>query len=226
MVATITCSELRFIVTKPSTYNQAASGREQAQRQARTKPAATTTRYMALAFTPAFPALAPQMTATNAGSQPAARPKSFDARGPYCPLLSVEILRHCVAAKKQRAGRSSKHFDVDVIVKLANAYIHSRQGGQAEWLYLRSLSPDSLFRLALLVQRRDVTLAREAFRLGVQALGDGDAVEAKRAQMLLSWGLFESKQQGRIGCARSLLRRSVLLDPGLSPVLKWKAVFD
>jgi hypothetical protein len=183
-----------------------------------------------MALVPPFPANSVQMSLLSktskitGGAHPAAKSTKFEARGPYCPLLNVEILRHCVAAKKRTAHRRVRLADEDVLT-LAKQYIHQRQGGQAEWLYLRTLCPDSLFRLALLVQRRDSLLAREAFRLGVQQLGLGDSVTAKRAQFLLSWGLFESKH-GRIGCARSLLRRSVVLDPELSPVLKWKALFD
>lgn len=153
-----------------------------------------------------------------------------DIRGPHCRLLDQKILSRYVKAYSsctvstrdvQRAVNGDTHDDMH---RMANRLIKNRQRGLAEWIYLRALArgrksmSETLFLLALLVQKRDSEVARCAFRLAVQF---GHDIKGK-AKHMLAWGLFESKHCGRIKCARSLLRRSVTMDQTLSPVLKWK----
>lgn len=155
-------------------------------------------------------------------------------QGPHCRLLDQHLLSRYMKAYSTSPRivqdvHHAVHMESSIeFHRLANRLIKGRQRGLAEWIYLQALSRsrqsvgETLFLLALLVQKRDSELARCAFRLCVQFGSD----VTQKAKHILAWGLFESKQSGRTECARSLLRRSVAMDPKLSPVLRWKVLFE
>lgn len=111
---------------------------------------------------------------------------------------------------------------LDPLLKQARNAIGASQRGLAERLYLRAIATDPYdprpyLLFALRAQKRDDALARELFRAGVEA-------DRMHANILQAWGLFESKA-GNLELAQKLIRRSVLLNPGFAPVLKWKNLF-
>jgi hypothetical protein len=162
---------------------------------------------------------------------------TYKAVGPFCPLLSQGILRQHVEvlAAKRRCG-GARRVDAALSLQAAKEQVKRRQRGQAEWTYAALIQSlvgvgggdgdrqlaEAFFALALVAQKRDVALARYAFRLALRTVGAGDAAASRK--YLVSWGLFESKQPGPAQQLRAqmLLTRAVELDASKAPVLKWK----
>lgn len=149
-------------------------------------------------------------------------------KGPYCPLLTEHLLATHLAFSPAAPARP-----IRASTALAKAQLRRRERTQSEWTLAfvarnaallgpdASGLPEALFALALVVQRRDVELARFCFRRAlVAAVGVQDA--AMTAKYLVAWGLLESKQPGTMERARALLRRAVAVDERKAPVLGWK----
>lgn len=161
-----------------------------------------------------------------------ATPPAYDAVGPFCPLLTAAGLRaHAELLPPAVHGGAS--FS---LLRTAHAQVKGHARAQAEWTYARAVraarrrggaggaeATEAAFALALVAQRRDVELARYAFRLSASTCNKAD--DGSMGKVLVSWGLFESKQPGGRQRAQRLLLRAVQIDPSRAPVLKWKCLF-
>lgn len=145
------------------------------------------------------------------------------AEGPCCRLVDVEMLRNCLkSAKTKQAEHREKETMIANLLKQARQALGHSQFGRAERIFLRALAVDPFYwrtylLYALQAQKRDPVLARELFYQGV-------LVQPENAKLYQAWGLFESKY-GRLNGARSLIKKSVALEPKHAPVLKWKVLF-
>lgn len=176
------------------------------------------------------PAAAFTVYATAAAPSSAA--PAYGAVGPFCPLLTAAGLRAHAELLPPAAYGGASH----ALLRMARAQEKGHARAQAEWTYARAVraarrggsagsaeAAEAAFALALVSQRRDVDLARYAFRLSAAACNKAD--EGSLGKVLVSWGLFESKQRGGRLRAQRLLRRAVQVDPSRAPVLKWKSLF-
>lgn len=114
----------------------------------------------------------------------------------------------------------------------ARRLVKAGSRAQAEWVYVLCLreagagrdeagAAEALFGLGVVAVRRDVEVARAAFRLAAAAAaraGDGGCA----GKCLVSWGLLERKE-GR-GVANRLLREGVARNESRRGVLRWKGV--
>lgn len=186
--------------------------------------------------TMSFPRHSAAFSVFATAAAPRAPPPAYGAVGPFCPLLTTAGLRaHAELLPPAIHGAASR-----ALLRMAREQVKGHARAQAEWTYARAMraarrrgsagdaeaaeAAEAAFALALVVQRRDVELARYAFRLSASACNKAD--DGSVGKVLVSWGLFESKQPGGRQRAQRLLKRAVQMDPSRAPVLKWKCLFE
>lgn len=168
-----------------------------------------------------------------------ALPADAPTVGPCCALLTAAGLRS-IAARPVSSRAPPPVGACSALLQVARAQVKGRARAQAEWTYARAVraarrgggggawereAAEAAFALALVAQKRDVELARAAFQLSAAACDAARGEARTMGKVLVSWGLFESKQSGGRRRAQRLLERAVRVDPTRAPVLKWKCLF-